>query len=233
MINIKRLFILQLSFLLFLSANAVAQKINQVDTNGKKTGVWKKYYNNRKIRYQGQFKEGKELGTFKFYDRSSSYHPVIIKKYSFVSDSASVAFFNIDGRLKSRGTMIGKKRVGKWEYFFVNGKKLSEEFYVDNKLDGLLRNYYANGKVTEETYYKNGVKHGVSKKYTEEGVLLEETTYANGKANGPAKYFDLKGNIKETGSYKDGRRVGKWNFYMDGEIVTKKKRNTHAIKKQK
>lgn len=236
MINIKRLFILQLLFFFFLSANSIAQKtqkINQVDEKGRKTGVWKKYYNNRKIRYQGQFKEGKEVGTFKFYSRASSYHPVIIKNYSSVSDSASVQFFNIDGNLKSNGYMIGKNREGKWEYFFSNGKKLSEEFYANGKLDGVLKNYYNNGKLTEETYYKNGLKNGISKKYTENGILIEETTYVDGKVNGPAKYFDLKGNIKETGSYKDGKKIGKWNFYMDGEIVTKKKRNTHSVKKTK
>ena len=66
--------------------------------------------------------------------------------------------------------------------------------------------------------------HGLSKKYSDKGVLIEEVLFENGKANGLAKYYELSGNLKERGIYKDGKRVGKWEFYLDGEIVDDKKK---------
>ena len=42
-------------------------------------------------------------------------------------------------------------------------------------------------------------------------------------------------NLKEKGIYKDGKRVGKWEFYLDGEIASDeeiKKKKTFTKKKQ-
>ncbi|TYP96767.1 antitoxin component YwqK of YwqJK toxin-antitoxin module [Tenacibaculum adriaticum] len=230
MINIKRLFIGTIVFSFFFVSNAISQNVNKVDENGERIGVWRKYYENGKIRYTGNFKEGKEVGTFKFYNKSSSF-PSIIKEFSTSSDSAMVKFYTPKGKLKSEGVMIGKNRVGKWMYYFSDGKIFSEEFYVDGKLNGVLKNYYPNGKVTEESHYSNGLKNGISKTFSDDGILIEEVIYADGKLNGLGKYFDLKGNLKEKGMHKDGKRDGKWEFYMDGELA-EKKRVTHSIKKQ-
>lgn len=230
MINIKRLFVVSLFFTFFFSVNLIAQKINQLNSEGKRVGIWRKYYNNGKIRYQGQFKNGKEVGVFKFYKNSSSTHPEIIKEFLPNSNKASVKFYNKKGKLKSQGTMVGKSREGKWVYYFSNGKLFSEEFYTAGKLNGLLKNYYPNGKTTEETQYKEGKKHGISKIYTDEGILIEEVNYTNGKLNGQAKYFDLKGNLQEKGGYKNGIRKGKWEFYVDGKASKKPSRKIQVSK---
>ena len=81
-----------------------AQKLNKLDANGKRTGVWKKFYDNGKVRYFGEFKDGKEIGTFKFYSRISSSKPVIVKMFS--NDTASVKFYDDLSRLKSKGKYI-------------------------------------------------------------------------------------------------------------------------------
>ena len=71
------------------------KKINQFNENKKRTGVWKKYYSNQRVRYVGQFVNGKEVGTFKYYDISTSKHPVIIKEFSATSDSALVRYYTL------------------------------------------------------------------------------------------------------------------------------------------
>ena len=48
--------------------------------------------------------------------------------------------------------------------------------------------------------------------------------FQNGKANGLASYYELSGSLKERGNYKDGKRIGKWEFYLDGEIVDDKQK---------
>ncbi len=225
MLKIKRLISLSLLFAVFFGSFKLnAQRINQFDKNKKRTGIWKKYYPNKRIRYVGQFKDGKEVGTFKYYDISTSKHPTIIKEFSANSDSAFVKFYTLKGKLRSKGYMVGKKRVGKWMYYFSNGKTFSEEAYLDGKLEGDLKNYYPNGKMLEHTQYQNGKKNGFSKKYSDEGVLIEEVNYVNGILNGEGKYYELNGDLKEEGVYRNGKRHGKWEFYIGGKKVTRKQR---------
>ncbi len=219
----------------FVSTIHFAQKINQFDANKQRTGIWKKYHANQNIRYEGEFKNGKEIGVFKFYDESSPQFPTIIKKYSEKTDSVAVEFYLPNGKLQSKGFFIDKNRVGKWHYFFQDGKIMSEEYYHQGKLDGKLVNYYPNGKPTEITNYKNGLKQGISQKYSSDGILIEEVFYENNVLNGVAKFFELNGNLREKGIYKDGKKFGKWEFFIDGEITSedeKNKKNLFTKKKQ-
>ncbi len=236
MLNIKRLFFVFAFFACFFTNEEIkAQKINKFDKNKKRTGLWKKYYPNKRIRYEGNFKNGKEIGVFKFYDITSSDNPVVLKTFFETNDSVYVQFFTIKGRLQSEGVLFDKKRVGGWQYYFANGELMSEENYKNGSLDGELLNYYPDGQVTEFSNYKNGLKHGISRKYSSKGILIEEVEFKNGKPNGLAKYFELNGNLKETGKYKNGKRDGKWEYYLEGEKASeddkKKKKSTYTRKK--
>ena len=237
MINIKRLGFIMLFFACFFTSEGFnAQKTNQFNENKKRTGIWKKYHSNKRIRYTGEFKNGKEIGVFKFYDISSSKFPVIIKTFSKESDSVFVQFYKLSGKIESEGFLIGRKRVGNWKYFYADGKLMSEENYSEGKLHGKQTIYYPNGKITETSVYNNGLKDGITSKYSSKGILIEEITYKNNKPNGVAKYFELNGNLKETGSYRQGKRVGKWEYYLEGEIATdeeKKNKNKFVNKKDK
>jgi len=196
--------------------------INQMDDNGKRNGVWKKYYSNERVRYVGQFEHGKEVGVFKYFSASNSENPIIIKKYHTNDDLADVQFFTPSGVVESEGMMRGKKREGKWLFYHANGKSImSEENYKDGKLDGSYKTFYANGEPTEITGYKNGLQHANYKKYSIKGFLYQDINYANGKLNGMAIYYSRKtGKKKKKGPYKDDLRVGTWENYVDGELVS-------------
>lgn len=223
MFSFKNKYRILLFVVFILISNGIfSQKINQFDEKNQRTGIWKKFYPNQKIRYEGEFKNGKEIGVFKFYDESSSQNPISIRKYTEKTDSVYSEFYTSNGKLQSKGFFIDKNRVGKWQYFFIDGKIMSEEFYNQGKLEGKIINYYPNGKATEITEYKNGLKNGISQKYSSDGILIEEVTYENGILNGTGKFFDLKGNLKEKGIYKNGKKFGKWEFYIDGEITDEK-----------
>jgi len=224
MINIKRLFLVCVTFLLFLSfSEAYAQRVNQFDANKKRTGLWRKYHPNKRIRYTGKFKDGKEVGTFKFYNMSNSRLPDAVKIFHKNSDSVTVKYFFDKGKIKGRGKLFGRKKVGKWIYFYKKGGVFSEENFVDGKLSGhVIINFKRNGKVAEDSEYKEGLLNGISKKYSDDGVLIEDVLFKDGKANGLAKYYELNGDLKEKGVYKNGVRVGKWEFYIGGEEVDEK-----------
>ena len=225
MINIKRLFFVGVFFTLFFSENIVAQKINQFDQNKKRTGTWKKYYPNKRIKYIGQFENGKEVGTFKFYNKNYSTFPEAIKIFKKDSDSVVIKYLYSTGKTRVIGAFVDKKRAGKWTYFYPKGAVFSEELYENGKLNGKVVVYFKKtGKKAEESEYAKGILHGVSKKYADNGVLIEEVLFENGLENGLATYYELNGNLKEKGIYKDGKRIGKWEFYLNGEIVDDKKK---------
>ena len=226
LLNTKSLtvFILLFSFYLGSPEEVNAQKINQLTKEKKRTGVWKKYYSNNRIRYVGSFVNGKEVGVFKYYDITTSRHPVIIKEFSSTSDSAKVRYYNLDGKLRTKGTMLKKSRIGKWVYFFPNGTIFSEEFYTNGKLEGILKNYYKNGNILEITQYSRGMKNGVSEKFSDQEVLIEKVNYKNDILDGKGMYFELNGDLKEEGVYKGGKRIGKWEFYIGGKKVSKKEK---------
>ena len=215
----RPLFFLLLFQTLWLSGQT---SINQFDENGERHGVWRKYYNNNRVRYTGTFEHGKEVGVFRFFSASNSDNPVIIKEYNGNSDLADVRFYTPSGVLESEGKMRGKEREGKWLYYHEDGKSImSEENYVDGKLDGEYKTFYPTGEPTETAYYKNGLLHGNYKKYSIKGFLYQDFNYAEGKLNGMAVYYSRKsGDLIKKGPFKDDQRVGTWENYVDGELVS-------------
>jgi len=235
--NIKiTLLLLTLSL---LTPSLVRAQVNEYDENGKRHGVWKKYYQNDRIRYQGQFNHGREVGTFKYYSASSSEFPTAIKVFNDTSTIAEVSFFTEKGTLMSKGRMDGKMRIGKWEYYHEDGKSImSEEHYVNDKLNGPFKTFYETGKPTEIAYYKDGLLDSVYRKYSIKGHLFQHFTYKDGKLNGTAVYYNRKtGELTTKGQFKDDLRVGTWENYVDGELVSteqpnkKKERPKTVVKK--
>ncbi len=56
-------------FLSFFSLFTLAQEksLNQLDLQGRKTGLWKTYYDNGKLQYESRFENGYPVGTMKRY----------------------------------------------------------------------------------------------------------------------------------------------------------------------
>ncbi len=197
-------------------------KLNQMDSNGNRHGVWKKYYSNDRVRYVGKFEHGKEIGVFKYFSASNSDNPIIIKKYHTNDALADVQFFTPSGVIESEGMMRGKNREGKWLYYHPDGKSvMGEENYLNGKLDGSYKTFYAKGEPTEITSYKNGLQDGNYKKYSIKGFLYQDFNYSKGKLNGMAIYYSRKtGDMIKKGPYSDDLRVGTWENYVDGELVS-------------
>jgi len=216
--------ILSLLIFSFLIPVSAQDGINQLNSKGERIGVWKKYHANKRIRYTGQFENGKEVGVFKYYSPIKSDHPIAIKSFDADGMKAHVQFFTIEGVLESEGNMIKKNRVGKWVFYHPDGKTLMlEENYKDGLLQGPSQSYYRNGKVTEQKYYLNGNLHGQLKRYADNGNLIDDVNYEHGKLNGPAKFYNTDGNLITSGMYEMDQKVGNWEFFENGKVVSAKK----------
>jgi len=219
----KKIIIASFFAFLFFGYSFAQEKVNQFNSNGERIGVWKKYFSNGKIRYQGQFENGKEIGVFNFYSPVSSEFPMIVKTFENGSDIALVEHFTLKGLPESKGKMKGKKRIGKWVYYHKDGKTIMlEENYENDVLNGEYKVFYKDGKLTEIKHYKNGILDGNSKKYSPKGILIEDVNYVNGELNGAAAFYEDNGNLKYKGLYEHDFKVGYWEFYMDGELSESK-----------
>lgn len=213
--------------LLFFVTNLVlSQAINQLDANGKRDGIWKKYFENTKVlRYEGAFSHGKEIGLFKFYknidDKASL---TATKQFNTTDNKAYVTFYTSMGKVVSEGEMDGKKYIGPWKYYQKTSKGLLtlENYDQDGNLDGDRFVYYINGQVAEKQHYKHGKLDGISVWYSEDNVVLKEYTYVDDQLDGPAKFHNSTGELIVEGSYKRGKKDGIWNYYENGKLVDQK-----------
>ncbi|WP_298894603.1 toxin-antitoxin system YwqK family antitoxin [uncultured Psychroserpens sp.] len=223
--NKMRHFFIYILTVVCLSSYA-QDSVNQFDSNGKRHGVWKKYFDKTKqLRYEGQFNHGKEVGTFKFYTLNKGKSVLSATKEFNTSDNkAVVKFMSSKGKLISEGQMNGKLYIGKWMYYHNKTDGiLSTEFYNNRgELEGEKMVYYPNGKLAEHSNYSSGKLEGTSTWYAENGKPLKIFEYQNDELNGVSKYYDADGNIKAEGTYRDGLKHGVWNYYENGKLVNSK-----------
>ncbi|WP_298903135.1 toxin-antitoxin system YwqK family antitoxin [uncultured Psychroserpens sp.] len=212
-------------FLVF-TTSLFAQIINQYDNNGKRHGVWKKYFDKTKeLRYEGQFNHGKEVGLFKFYTLNKGKSVLsATKEFNDANNTSVVKFMSSKGKLISEGQMDGKLYIGQWTFYHnkSNGVMSTELYNDKGELHGEKLVYYPNGKVAERSNYADGKLNGKSTWYTEKGNVLKVFEYKNDELNGLSKYYDNDGNIKAEGVYKDGLKHGVWKYYEAGKLVKSK-----------
>jgi antitoxin component YwqK of YwqJK toxin-antitoxin module len=208
-----------LYFLLFNCSLLFAQDtINQLDSKGLKNGYWQGFYDDTKnLRFEGKFKNGKEIGLFKFYDNTKKKKIVSTRKFEENAIAYTIIY---NGNFKvSEGKTINKKREGKYlTYHYIQTQVMTEEFYKNDLLHGLRKVFYKSGELAEECMYENGKKHGFYKKYAENGKILEESFYQKGEYHGKAIYRDALGNLISEGNYEKGKSVGLWKIYENGKL---------------
>lgn len=208
--------------IIFSSVNVISQnEINKLDSNGAPHGVWKKYYEGtQQIRYEGEFKHGKEVGEFRFYCEKCKNKPVAIKNFNKNNNIAAVEYFDLKGNTISKGEMDGKKRIGKWVTYHKNSKTpMVIETYKDGKLDGTQTTYYPDGSITEELNFSEGLKDGANTYYSMNGVAIKKLIYKDDKLEGAASYYDGHGNLIIEGSYNNDKKDGLWKYYKNGKII--------------
>ena len=211
-----------LLFLVTTNASFSQNDFNKLDEKGLKNGVWKGFYEeSKRPRYEGTFEHGKEIGTFKFFDDTKAGTVIATREFNKKDNSCYTIFYNQKNNKVSEGKVVNKVYEGEWLYYHEDLPSImAREFYKKGKLNGKRTVYFKNNKVAEEVNYVNGLKEGAYKHYTENGILLEESNYVKGEFHGDAIFRDPEGNIVAKGKFKNGKKVGMWQFYELGKLVS-------------
>ena len=233
MLKIKLFFVL---FSIVFIVNA--QEINQLNSKGNREGLWKGIYeHSKRPRYEGFFKDGKETGIFKYFDDTKAGTVIATRDFSKGDGSCYTIFFDQKGNKVSEGVLLNKLPDGEWKYYhFQSLDTMSIENYKKGKLNGTKKVFYKNGTLAEVSNYSNGKLNDSYSKFAENGNLLEESSYKDGDLHGSVIYYDGDKNIVFKGEYKNGKKVGYWETYANGKLVSKDKvsrftRKTFTIEK--
>lgn len=205
---------------------------NKLDNNGKKHGVWKGLYpESKRVRYEGTFEHGKEVGVFNYYDDTKAQSLIATREFTAKDNTVYTIFYDQRKNKVSEGKQVNKLFEGQWKFYHQNSKEvMTIENYKNGKLEGLRTVFYPSTKIAEETNYSNGLKNGLYKKYSEkDAIVLEESNYKNGEYDGLAIYRDPLGNIVAQGRYVNGKKKGIWQFYENGKLVSEE--NMSKVKK--
>ena len=190
------------------------QAQNKVDTKGQKTGHWEKKYNNGKLRYQGQFEKGYEIGTFTYFFKGGQKKSIMI--FSEKGQKAEFTNYYKTGTIQSTGSYFNKKKDGIWKYFHqTDGHTVKLESYTKGAKDGIWVVYYPNKEIAKEISWKNGVKTGIWKEYYENKGLKISGTYLSDKLVGNYVSYFLNKKVSRRGRYVEGKQDGKWITFED------------------
>ncbi len=235
---IKQKEILTLFFTIILTTLWAQKTVNQFDKDGKRDGFWTKNYDKTdEKRYEGVFKHGKEIDTFKYYTLSNGKSVLsAVKVFNENNNFAAVTFLASNKKVISEGHMNGRHFVGQWIFYHKNSKAkmIVEHYNEEGELDGERNVYYENGNTAEKGSYKNGKLNGESKWFTENKVLIKESAYKDDQLHGETINYDASGNITSKGNYAEDKKVGIWSYYKGGKLTKEINHTTNkVISKQK
>ncbi len=123
------------------------------DTLNGKSVEW---YNKKKIKHIGYYKNGQPNGKWKYWYKN--------------------------GKIKSQIFFVNNRRDDWWTHWYDNGNIKEKAYYINGVLEGPWKKWYKNGKLQEEGNCKNGQKDGLWIEYYINGNKKRETYYEEGTA---------------------------------------------------
>jgi len=160
----------------FYSENQKIKQTGKFNNNGLQIGEWKWFYENGNIQKTENFKSGILEGLNEEFDENGN----IICKGHYEEGNEDGFWFFVTNNYRQEGTFSYGRRNGIWKQFYDNGQLKFEGNYIDDYPDGKHIYYWENGKRKEERIYIMGKPEGTWRKYDEYGALIIYVDYKRG-----------------------------------------------------
>lgn len=218
------------------------EKINQVDKDNKKQGIWKEFYDNKQIKKEQKFSDDSLDGYVKEYDKKGNL--LSTKKYSFgkqIKNAPEIANVEVyreifeDGTLKYEGVYVDGVEIGTHYKYVQKWRCDSSLFRRDDTTDIFVNRLVCRNVPIPDSAieYFDGVvvgrgavdsirnRIGVWTEYHNTGEFQAKGVYLNGQRVGDWVFYYTNGNVEQKGKYdKKGRAQGIWKwFYEDGKLM--------------
>lgn len=219
---------------------------NQVETEGvyennRKTGMWKSYYKNGKLKSEITYVNNRPDGYAKLYYENGKLSEEGLWKgtkwvgqYKYYHENGNKAYewnFNEEG-----------KRAGVQKYFHENGKLRIQGDWIDGKENGIITEYDTNGNIRSEKVFAEGAfNESSSKFYAQKKVVVEDipedtnatvsknqsdsnqtqTSYQAFDGNGFFKLYNAMKKLDREGEFRSGKLINGKKYYYnpDGKLI--------------
>lgn len=190
-----------------------------------KLDVYKDFYEDGTMKYEGGYINGMPVGTHYHYRQKymcdslpvarDDTSDVMIKKYvcrnRAVPDSAITYLEGIKIEYGAVDSM--RNRIGIWSEYHNSGEFRGKGLYANDKRIGDWIFYYPNGQVEQRGKYdKKGRAQGEWKWFYENGALMREEFYIDNLRNGMMTDYTEDGKIITKGEYIDDMQEGLWIY---------------------
>lgn len=182
--------------------------INRSDAKGRKQGVWKRYYANDTLFSEGQYKDGKAIGTFRTFYKNGKQQAIMT--YRGMTERCDAIVYAEAGHLMAKGVYQSQKKDSVWCYFSEQGKLQSLEQYQKGKKEGKWEVFYPEGNPSQTLFYKADKKNGLYKEFFKNGKTKIEGVMKNDAFEGKVTVYHPSGKVWQQGVYKNGVKDGKW-----------------------
>jgi antitoxin component YwqK of YwqJK toxin-antitoxin module len=192
------------------------ERINRLDKEGLKQGIWKTFYENGRLKTEAYYTDNLLNGAYKEYNENGNVS--LLLQYQ-------------------RGALIEKVDTGDIDIEIRNrydnmGNVIFSGSFRNNIPVGIHRNYNSSGNVTGSILYddngievgegiiqNDGKKEGDWTYFYKNGSVKSKGIYVNNQESGKWKYYFENGKVEQTGEFKNGKAEGLWEwYYPDGKI---------------
>lgn len=204
-------FIILASSLFLVTSLLSAQ--NRIDNQGRRQGRWIKTDTDGSRIFEGEFKDGKEVGVFNYYYPNGKLK--IRNTFTIPGRYCSHEAFDKEGRLLTKGFFDQKNRDSVWLFYNEDGRLIKRATYRMGIKQGLHIVFTAQGDTAEVTNWLDNSRHGRWwKRIGKKGFITGN--YMKGKMEGQLKEYDDNGKIARDGNYKNGLKDGNNTIYENG-----------------
>jgi antitoxin component YwqK of YwqJK toxin-antitoxin module len=207
------------------------------DKEGKKQGKWKFFYDDGKIKSEGNFVHDKREGKWLYYFNSGMteqignykngkphgqwiwyYENQKLRRTGEFDNGYEKGFYyelSEEGDTLSRGSYLVGFKTGEWMYHVNDYKEIGN--YVSGKKEGLWKHYYDDGTIQYEGQYVEDFPDGKHKTYFPDGSIKLIAFYSAGNKENKWKEYDKEGNLVVITEYKGGKK-----YRINGQIIKEK-----------
>lgn len=217
------------------------ERINRLDSEGKKQGTWKEFYDDGKVKKESRFNDDILDGYVKEYDTKESL--IKINKYSLgkeIKNAPELAVVEIfkqyydDGTLKYEGPYADGYAVGTHYHYKQKFQCDSLLFRRDDSTEVWIRKWICRNVPVPDSAitYNEGIviergpvdsirqKIGIWTEYHNTGEFRAKGLCAGGNRIGEWIFYYPNGKIEQKGLYdKKGRPKGVWKWYYENEAL--------------
>ena len=201
--------------LALLLVGFTCQAQNQIDRQGRKQGHWIKTDKDGSKIFEGNFKDGVEVGLFQYFYPNGK----VRIENNFTSDGkfCSHKAYDEEGHLLATGFFRQRNRDSVWNFYNEEGRLLKTTHYLMGLKHGRQIIFAANGDTAEVSSWDNNHRHGYWwKRIGKKGYITG--TYNHGKLNGEVLEYDDQQQLCRKGNYLDGQKHGSYKYYENKQL---------------